>query len=193
MLLVVAVFVALAAGACPNNCNTPNGSCVAGRCICRPTYAGDDCSYSMSHSALLWFDELTLLTFSPFKIQVYAPLDGRGGVLTGSVPTFGWSYYYMTANKGSELIFNINQTSTSGDCDVYINRLVLPTRSLWIRRDISTKKTMTIVLGSLETTETGLYIAGIYGFIGCSYSISGINKGMKYDWITSSFSDLRIH
>jgi len=84
----------------------------------------------------------------------------------------------MNAQAGSELIFNVNQTSADGDCDVYINRLSMPTRTNWIRRDISTKKQISIVLGKTDTTEAGLYIAGVYGFINCDFSISGVNKGL---------------
>jgi len=83
----------------------------------------------------------------------------------------------MQAKAGDELIFSINQTSTDGDCDVYINRIAFPTRSAWIRRDITTKKNMEITLGKSDTTESGRYIAGVYGFVACGYSISGQNKG----------------
>jgi len=148
-LLVIYVLFALVAmafsqerGACPSDCSN-HGVCSSGTCNCNVGYTGADCSIPLS--------SLT-----------------SGQEVRGNVTTFQWSYYSISVSYvGSALNIFMNQTSSSGDCDIYVQVNTLPTRSVYYARDISTAKNTKLAVSNIQTT--GTWYIGAYGFSACSY------------------------
>lgn len=87
--------------------------------------------------------------------------------VTGSLQNLEWAFFHIPASQGNSLVWILNQTG-SGDCDLYINKNDFPTRSKWIIRDITTNRNSAI---AQDNVTAGIYVAGVYGFLSCSYRI----------------------
>eukprot|EP01103_Thecamoeba_quadrilineata_P019157 TRINITY_DN7641_c0_g1_i1.p1 TRINITY_DN7641_c0_g1~~TRINITY_DN7641_c0_g1_i1.p1 ORF type:complete len:596 (-),score=113.07 TRINITY_DN7641_c0_g1_i1:15-1802(-) len=130
---------------CPNGCSE-HGTCVDGHCQCDDNYNGQDCSI---------YDE-TLLPGEEKK---------------SSVGLFQWKYYHiLLSSPNTTLSIHVDQTRSSifSDCDVYVKRNRLPTRTDYDTADLTFSRSLTLTLPNLPP---GREFIGIYGFSGCSYSI----------------------
>ena len=150
ILLITVLFSVLvqiiSAQSCPNNC-LGNGRCLSnGVCACNSGWTGNDCSLPVT----------TLTASNPLS--------------TGSVDRSQWHYYqYTVSSASSPLVWQMNQTSNNADCDLYIQFSAFPSRDNYLVRDISTNPYVTL---PIATPQLGTYIAGVYGWTACSYSIS---------------------
>jgi len=90
-----------------------------------------------------------------------------GSWVSGTVSTYQWQFYYISLEYKGDLKAEMSQTSTTGDCDNYVQLNVLPTRTSFYFRDISTRQYVNFTLAQVPA---GTWYFGIYGFSGCSFS-----------------------
>ena len=147
LLLLVATLLLVAltnAQGCQHDCSG-HGTCIRGRCDCDPNYEADDCSRKV------------------------VPLSS-GVVATDSVEKSDWVYYsFHNVNSQSSMVWWLNTTSESGDCDLYLQRGEIPSRISFTARNISTSPNQVIILSE---RPQGYYYAGVYGYQGCSFRLS---------------------
>lgn len=105
-----------------------------------------------------------------------------GQLVTDSVTTFEFNYYYLTNPYEGDILVEVNQTNTVGDVDVYIQIGTLPTRSSYFQRDISTDQGVRFTLAS---AAAGTWYFGVYGFLSASYSIRVTLMGTPIDQLIS--------
>jgi hypothetical protein len=136
--------------ACPNNCNG-HGTCNASTniCTCSAGWSGVDCSIQL------------------------IPLTNNT-IVSSNVALHAWRIYTITAMTGSQLIVEVNQT-TSGDADIYLRFNDIPTRTEYDYRDQSSraKVKLTIDVG----TRSGTWFIGVFGYAAVSFTIRAIVSG----------------
>jgi len=134
---------------CLNDCSGHGVCNENSTCVCNPGFGGQDCSNE--------FEDLS---------------DGRA--LQGSTARWTWKYYYYRAEYSStlqqvpEFFVIVNETSTTGDSDLYVRYGALPTLWDYDARDATLRKDYAVKMGS--PTE-GVYYFGIYGYDDVSWSI----------------------
>jgi len=133
---------------CPNDCSG-HGACSNGLCSCDIGYTGTDCSL-----------EERVLT--------------SGVSVSSNVATFQWKYYYIPLVYRGNLKVELNQTSSTGDCDIYVQLNDIPTRNNYYKRDITIR---TEVSFQMEALQPGTWYFGIYGFLACSYTFRVTTEG----------------
>jgi len=131
--------------ACPNGCSS-HGACMPGnKCNCDAGWAGDDCSISIT------------------------PLSS-GRNVTATVGTKQWNFYSITTTTSLTVI--VNQTGSSGDCDLYLQFNLVPTRSSFAYRDITLNRDVSIVV---DTAGVGTWYIGVYGFMTTTYVVTAFS------------------
>lgn len=132
-------------GCPPEGCGI-HGTCRNNRCKCESGYAGEDCS-------------------------VETEALRRNTPVQGNVQEGDWAYYSFEVPPASRWMFIINQTSSDQDCDLYVKFSDYPTRAYYDYRDITLEQNF-----ALEEPEgeqrPGSWIAGVYGYGICQYSIT---------------------
>jgi hypothetical protein len=68
----------------------------------------------------------------------------------------------------------MNQTSTTGDCDLYIRYTKAPTRFEYDYKDSTKETSVTLVV---PNSQLGDYYVGVYGFLPCSYTLAAYTAG----------------
>jgi Bacterial pre-peptidase C-terminal domain/EGF-like domain len=135
-------------GTCPNQCSG-HGQCLAGDCQCSDGWSGTDCSRQLS--------DLTL-----------------GQVVSGqTVADNEWKSYRVqvpaaTPNQARFLAFRMAQTTSTGDCDLYVRFSKEPTLFQWDYSNVTIRDISDI---HVEEPQAGYWFAGVHGFRACSYSI----------------------
>lgn len=130
-------------GSCAENCNG-NGDCVNGACRCYSGWIGPTCATPE--------EEL------PLNV-----------VKVGSVATGKWRYYHIALpDPTPQLVILMNQTTTHGDCDLYVRREALPDFFNWDYVNTTTQPKSSIVI---TNAARGYWFLGIYGFDACSYNL----------------------
>ena len=128
-------------------------------------WAGDDCS-----------------------IQVTGLTNGVN--VTGTVGVKQWRFYYIETT--TTLVVVVNETSNPSDCDIYLQKGQIPTRSSYAYRDISLNKDVSILVdpagvGTRREKNTkitnlfvcffqGIWFIGIYGFLQTNFIISAFTS-----------------
>jgi hypothetical protein len=137
-------------GVCPNDCSG-HGTCDSSSrtCICFQYYTGTDCS----------LEERPLTSGIP---------------QSGSVDTFSWKYYYLALQYRGNMNVELNQTSATGDCDIYVQVNDIPTRNSYYKRDISTKKQVAF---PISDAASGTWYYGVYGFLACNFTLKVTKEG----------------
>jgi hypothetical protein len=138
---------------CPNNCNN-HGNCISGICNCATGWAGIDCAVAVTSLR-------------------------NGQTVRNTVNTKDWNYYhYRITRTGEDLRLVVN--STSGDCDLFVQRSQLPTRENYYARDVSSSAVKNFVL-NLPQIPPGEWYIGVFGFSTCSYSMTAIEIDAFHD------------
>eukprot|EP00010_Vexillifera_abyssalis_P000361 CAMPEP_0201552778 /NCGR_PEP_ID=MMETSP0173_2-20130828/17836_1 /ASSEMBLY_ACC=CAM_ASM_000268 /TAXON_ID=218659 /ORGANISM="Vexillifera sp., Strain DIVA3 564/2" /LENGTH=572 /DNA_ID=CAMNT_0047963323 /DNA_START=78 /DNA_END=1796 /DNA_ORIENTATION=+ len=139
-------FAIIIDAACPNNCSGHGNCSASGHCSCSTGWTGEDCSVA----------DLLLRSGSTLSSQ---HVDKRE-----------WMYYHTSiVSSGSTITYDVSQTGSGGDCDLYVKFGDFPTRSNFDARDISTLSSFNV---TLDEVDVGTMYAGVYGYQACSYSIS---------------------
>lgn len=129
---------------CPNSCSG-HGSCSSSGCLCQSGWGGSDCS-------------LHTLSIVP-----------NSAALTGQSVAAGQFLYYMFSTSATEnIVVNVTQTATSGDCDVYVQVNSYPTFNSYTARDVSSA---VVSIVSIPRAQQGTWYVGVYGYQACQYSI----------------------
>jgi len=139
---------------CPllNNCNPPNGVCVsAGQCQCNSNFIGADCSKNLT------------------TVSVNTRYSG-------TVRMNEWKYYQISITAGNSLVFVVNETSQSGDVDLYIKFNGVPSQFDYFARDIGTEKNFAL---NLNNPDLGTWYIGILGFKPTDYSMIVLDTTQK--------------
>ena len=150
VLLVCLAVAVVVSGHCLNECNG-HGVCepLTFECQCTEPWSGQDCS-----------------TYAQ-DLQNNVPVEDL------IVNTRQWNYFHIEANSDrSDLVIEVNQTSSGGDCDTYVRLGDLPTRSVYDERDISTGQNARI---EIEHPH-GVYYIGVYGFLSAHYNVKAYMK-----------------
>eukprot|EP01104_Vermistella_antarctica_P003215 TRINITY_DN13387_c0_g1_i1.p1 TRINITY_DN13387_c0_g1~~TRINITY_DN13387_c0_g1_i1.p1 ORF type:complete len:602 (+),score=144.00 TRINITY_DN13387_c0_g1_i1:209-2014(+) len=148
--IVLVCLVSLAAivvqAACPNDCSG-NGACQSDgkTCECSEPYTGVDCSIYEMHLK-------------------------DGTTVDADVGRKMWNYYDIAVAEGeASLTVNLVQTSSSGDCDVYIRKGDYPSKENYFTRDITSDASFSV---DIDGPSEGTWYIGVYGFVSCSYTIT---------------------
>jgi len=139
---------------CPGNCNG-QGRCdaVTGLCQCNQNWGGDDCSYEI------------------------LPLTSGRPTTSQTVSAQRWIFYTINVNGGGLLVV-VNQTSQTGDADLYLLQNELPSRTKYSQRDITTNRNFAI---QVDNAGTQTWYIGIYGFGTVTYTITATTTGQCAD------------
>jgi len=138
-------------GTCPNACSG-NGNCLNGNCICNPGFYGDDCS-----------KRVTAITIN-------------NPAISDSVADSQWKYYsfnFQATPQKDELLITLGQTTT-GDADLYVKFQNIPSAIQYDYSNITVKQVSTI---SMTEPSSGVWIIGVHGFRGCSYTLAVTSSG----------------
>jgi len=142
LFILLLTLISQTLSSCPNDCSG-KGSCIGNICICNSEWHGTDCSINEIHL-------------------------NDNQIISGSVGTFGWKYYYIENDRNLETLeISLNETST-GDCDIYVRPITIPTRSAYYSRDVSSDKR---ILFKVDNINEGRWYIAIYGFTSCSYTL----------------------
>eukprot|EP01114_Cavostelium_apophysatum_P016517 TRINITY_DN4714_c0_g2_i1.p1 TRINITY_DN4714_c0_g2~~TRINITY_DN4714_c0_g2_i1.p1 ORF type:complete len:607 (+),score=104.29 TRINITY_DN4714_c0_g2_i1:149-1969(+) len=134
--------------AAQNNCNYPNGVCLAGGvCSCNPGFAGTDCSMAYQ-----------TLTFNTPQ--------------SGSVDLTKWVYYQLNVTSLTTLYVNVME-GASGDVDLYILKGGMPTPYNWDYRNIGTDHSFNL---TLTQPAIGTYYFGLYGYKKTDFTLTVTNQ-----------------
>jgi hypothetical protein len=137
-MLFLAALVALAWASCSISCG-PHGTCSGSVCACEPEWSGDDCS--------IWKTPISLGV--PLRAQRLASKK--------------WHFYQITLSSGSGFRVAVNQTTATGDVDLYIQKTTLPTRTSFLAREVSGAQQFTVEVNATLFTP-GTYYLGCYAF-----------------------------
>jgi hypothetical protein len=138
------LFVVSVSSSC-TDCSSSGGHCQSDVCVCNTNYYGVDCS--------LYNETLT------------ADLPANN-----SVQTSFWKYYNLHVSKaGNTLSWLLSQTSSSGDCDLYIQYGHMPDFLDYEQRNNTQLPYSTL---NITDSKVGTYYAGVYGYIACDYQIT---------------------
>jgi len=131
---------------CPGGgiCNG-HGSCNNGQCSCSKGWGGDDCSFLVT------------------EITSGVPATAQ------HIESRQWHFYYLNVNAGNGLMVIVNQTSISGDVDLYVLVNDFPTKSHYAQREISTSKNFALFV---PNPTAGTWYIGIFGFLITDYTIT---------------------
>jgi len=136
-------------GQCPdlNNCNPPNGQCIGQDiCQCNAGFSGSDCSVGLTRLNM-------------------------GVGFTDYVGYQQWNYYQLSVGTTTDLLVMVNQTSTTGDVDLYIKYNQIPTMWNYDFRDTSLLQNFAV---TINEPTSGTWYLGAYGFQATNYSIKAI-------------------
>jgi hypothetical protein len=84
-----------------------------------------------------------------------------------------WAFYHIPLLRpGQEVTFTVHETNGGvlHDCDLYVQVGTYPTRRDYFDRDASMRSDSVVRINS--TTPRGVWYAGVYGFLGCSYNLN---------------------
>ena len=130
-----------------DDCECQHGTCVEDGCECETNWAGSDCSI---YDKYLNSDEIAL----------------------GSVYAGEWKYYrHEVQTAGAKLKWWLN--ATIGDPDIYIALGSYPDQKNFLARNLTSKEDSYVVV---ESSQSGVYYAGVYGYLESSYSINVIES-----------------
>ncbi len=91
-------------------------------------------------------------------------------VYTGTVAQGAWNYFFYSPRSiYSELDWIVTQTSTQGDCDIYLRAYNRPTLWEWDLANVTIGPVS--IINQTEVTQGTTYYLGVYGYTGCQYNI----------------------
>lgn len=96
-----------------------------------------------------------------------------GGSANGTVGLGEWAFYHVSLLRdGQEANFTVHETNTGAvhDCDLYLQVQTFPTRRSYFARDTGLRRDSLVTINS--TAPRGVWYAGVYGFLGCSFTLS---------------------
>jgi len=129
---------------CPNNCSL-HGSCTSGtQCVCNSGYTGTMCENAN------------------FALSF-------GTSVIGYVSENTFNYFHVNSFSANSLLIWMNQTSLTGDCDLYVKSDYNPTRTVYDYRDISFKTNVSI---EIPNPFDRTWYLGVYGYKACQYILS---------------------
>ena len=141
ILFLLVCFVVAIFASCPLEC--VHGSCHDDECSCDSNYVGDDCS-------------------------AYSETIEEGGVYSGEVDQTQWRFYPLETDDVETITWTLTLNSDNSDCDLYVNANKYPSLFDFVAANISILDTLTV---TIPDAQPGNYIAGVYGFTDCSYTI----------------------
>ena len=141
-IFLLVLLFSFCLGSCHHDCNH-NGDCNHNTCECYDGWTGDECSI------------------------VYLELLS-GDVLLGE-STGDWTYFYtMVTDSPVSMTYQVTDGFLS-DCDLYIRYNQFPTKNHHDYADSTWDDNVSI---QIPHPQDGMWIAGIYNYLLCSYTIT---------------------
>jgi hypothetical protein len=130
---------------------------------------------------ILWLCWLPLFVILTFLCRgddcsiLTTPITLGVPVRAQSLMSRQWHYYTLSVSGGSGLRVTVNQTSASGDVDLYIQKNALPTRSSYLAREVSGSRQFTVHVNS-SVFGPGTWYLGCYAFQRVTYDIVAMGE-----------------